>query len=203
MSAAGAKSFLRLKTTNADKLLALTPLAFGGRRSSPRFCCFLDGLFGWLLSPHIVGTPRIWSWGSSAAGTPREVLHPFPPPVTRGILHIQPDALQLSQTSFIPNDIYYLFTSSLSLLHLLYHRLRSEASLNSPNYTSSCYPHLPTLLLHFIFPKLSYLRPTNLSLIGPLIPIRIVNDFCPGPLELVLFFIGAMDLPTPPSFSTP
>lgn len=85
--------------------------------------------------------------------------------------------LRSSQTTFI------LFTSSLSLLHLLYHRLRSEASLNSPNYTSPCYPRLPTLLLHFIFPKLSYLCPTNLSLIGPLIPIRIVNDFCPGPFR--------------------
>ena len=124
-----------------------------------------------------------------------------PPPVTSGILQIQLDTLQLSQTSFIANDIYYLFTSSLSLLHLLYPRLRSEASLNSPNYTA-CYPHLLTLVLHSIFPKLSYFCPTNISLMGPLILIPIVNDFCPGPLELVLFFIGTVDLPTPPSFST-
>lgn len=138
------------------------------------------------------------------AGAPREVrrsLPTTPPPVTSGILQIQLDTLQLSQTSFIANDIYYLFTSSLSLLHLLYPRLRSEASLNSPNYTA-CYPHLLTLVLHSIFPKLSYFCPTNISLMGPLILIPIVNDFCPGPLELVLFFIGTVDLPTPPSFST-
>lgn len=107
-------------------------------------------IFGWLLSPHIVGTSRIQPWGSRIAGAPRDLSRPLPTTASaaagtdlgvteshaRSELRRLIPALWSTSSSMLgsclqlhPSQTKFILPPLLSSLpHLLYPQVRSEAS---------------------------------------------------------------------------